>query len=164
MTTHRRRPRLNRYAAIVALVSILPLLSCRQWDVPDALVGTWSSRTSISVRYTLGFGSYRFVRDSIDASIEIRKDRSVHGRVGNAEFVGCSVEKNRGMVARTLDLFTDYIIKGEIKGRAFPADTLERITITIPFNLEERRMKGTIFQCDGADIFPMVYLTMAKQQ
>jgi hypothetical protein len=160
MKTTTNRP--SHCVLVMIALSSLLCVACNEWNVPNELVGTWTSRQVVRVRYTLSFASFRFVKDSASIVLTIRNDRTVEGQVGGATFEGCTVAKNRGTIARTLDLYSDYIIVGKLLGSIFPQDSIASKNISIPFNVEEGSVKGTIFQNKTADVVPMVDVVLAK--
>lgn len=129
------------------------------------LIGTWSGRQFVTVRYTTGFMKFRFVesRDSIPVEIHIDKDAGVSGRIGNAKLSDCRVIKNRGSIGRKLNLATDFAIRGKLEGFIFDGDTIVNKEIAIPFELSTGILSGSVFHKIGIDVFPMAGLNLRKR-
>jgi hypothetical protein len=151
--------------ALVAVVYSMSEFSIN-WTVPSTLVGDWTGKQKVRVRFKNGLMKYSFLpaSDSINLSITFKEDGSVAGSLGNATFTGCSVSKNRGWIGRKLHLFSDFGITGSLKGAIFTGDTLVDKLIMLPINLSDNKISGTIFQKDGADIYPMSDILIIKQE
>jgi hypothetical protein len=131
--------------------------------MPKSLVGAWSAKQVVTVRYQTGFMSYRFVKDTVQIAMNIQEDGSVNGSIGGARLEECVLSQNRGWFGRTFDLFTDYIITGKLSGSIFKQDTLTAKEISAPFDVKGDTITGSIFQKQGSDAFPMVNIRLAKQ-
>jgi len=127
--------------------------------IPRRLVGTWSATREVAVRTSAV--PFRSVKSPVTIVVTIREDRSVDGWMGKAKFEGWA--RNRGMVGKTLDLFSDFVIAGRLTRSIFPDDTLTVNEISMPFDVEENAITGTIFQKESLDIFPMVNVQMTRQ-
>lgn len=80
-------------------------------------------------------------------SINILSDGKVEGKAGDATFKDCYIEKNRGSIAKSLNVETDYIIEGFLVGKINKRDSLGKVerNISIPFNVENDSLRGTLF-------------------
>jgi hypothetical protein len=77
--------------------------------------------------------------------ITFTADGSVEGKVGEAVFQNSSVRRNRGWIERKLNLKTDFIVSGgTLQGRVTPRDEGTNSGFTIPFNIVDGKLKGTI--------------------
>jgi hypothetical protein len=148
--------------ALLFLCWTILTFSCSEEAIPVPVAGTWSSTQVVSVRLNPPGKPYGFVRDSVRVSLTIRSDRTVEGSVGHATLEEATITRNRGAVGHTLDLNTDFLITGKLVGNIFPADTLDTKNVTIPFNVENGALAGTIFQNEGMGIFPMVNVRMTR--
>lgn len=130
-----------------------------------ALIGTWSGKKFVTVRYSTGFMKFRFVKskDSIPVEIRIDRDAGVSGSIGNAKLTDCSVIKNRGSVGRKLNLASDFAIRGKLEGFIFDGDTIANKEIAIPFELSAGKLSGSVFHKIGLDVFPMTGLNLMKR-
>jgi hypothetical protein len=126
--------------------------------MPHNHIGNWIGRELATTRYVDEKGKYCFVDDSLSVIINIQQDGKVSGSVGSLGFVDCRVEENRGWFGRMLHLGTDLRIAGYLEGRmnTYDKDTLKEISI--PFDVEEFRLSGSIFKTNNSDMFPMVPL------
>jgi hypothetical protein len=146
--------------AITAIVLLRFLPS--HWQVPQALVGTWSSTQVVTVRLRSLRRDYRFVSDTVSIRMVISPSGRVEGSLGGARFEGCSVSANRTWLGRFFNLGTDYIVLGQLSGGIFTADTLARKGISAPFTLQAGSLEGTLFQKQGLGVFPMVQLRLSR--
>lgn len=109
------------------------------------LSGKWQGICKIS----LGFfqdGPSLCGTDSTMVDLTIHQDRIVTGTIGNARLVDCYLKGNRGWLSRKLNWRTEFIIKGHLEGPIVDCDTDSTIKITIPFNMVEGKMTGTLFR------------------
>jgi hypothetical protein len=145
------------------IVSLFVFASCNSWQMPKELAGRWSSRQPVTVRYSTGFLSYKFVKDTVDIVVDVDTTGAIKGRVGNAQFTDCAVEENRGWFGRTFHLATDYVFKGKLVGSIFPADTIVEKNISAPFNVNGSLTKGSLFHKEGIDLYPLLNFELKKQ-
>lgn len=95
----------------------------------------------------------------------IDKSGEVIGMVGDAMFEGCSVKQNRGWVERQLGIKTDFLIQGMLKGNTFDKDTLTNKEISIPFNIKNGELKGSVVMKLKGDSYPIISnLNLKKSQ
>jgi len=159
---------------LIALLSIILMLllsyskseSATNWTPPSSIVGDWSGKHLVVVR-TKTNGKYNFIKSTgaVNFNLSIHLDGNVTGTLGNASFEGCMVKKNRGWIGRVLNLKTDFVIKGNLVGAIFPDDQNKNKVISMPVDLENNTLKGSLFQIEGAiDMFPMVDVRLSKEK
>jgi hypothetical protein len=147
----------------VMMIAFL-LSSCDGWTLPKELIGRWSSRQEITVRYKTGFFAYRFEKATVDIIATVDDSGKIEGTVGGAKLIDCVVTQNRGWFGKTFHLATDYIARGKLSGSIFPADTIAEKEISMPFNVENSLAKGTLFHNQGAiDFYPLVNFRLKKE-
>lgn len=133
------------------------------WNPPVSLTGKWAGQSEVFARFKKGQFPSRDPEDWIDIEIIIGADRSVSGRVGQAELVNCTVKQNRTWFERRINIKTDYIIIGNLKNGIIQEDTATGRDISIPFNLSDKEIKGTIFEVESwkypDPLFPRLVLT-----
>lgn len=147
---------MNRRASSVILTMILLgalLTSCLAHpmaSIPNTLVGTWHGESDIRLPIV-------FVPEPDDdptndiivpvgVEIAIHDDGTVTGMVGGAELRDCVLKQNRGELGRSLNIATDFIIMdGYLDGPIVPEDTVLQKDLTIPFNIVDEQLKGTLF-------------------
>jgi hypothetical protein len=80
-------------------------------------------------------------------SITILHNGKIEGYAGNAQLIDCFVEKNRGPIAKTIGVETDYKIEGFLSGRISPSDTTTVLlrNIAVPFNIVNDTLAGSLF-------------------
>jgi hypothetical protein len=96
-------------------------------------------------------------------SLIIDKDGNVAGMAGEATFEDCILTQNRGWIGRQLGIKTDFLINGKLIGRTFEKDTLINKDISIPFNIENGELKGSLFMKTKGDSFPIVSVLKLKK-
>lgn len=128
---------LGRLAAMAqeAAATVLP---------PSELVGTWRGTTEIFGPFTVGTFPSTVADDHQRVVVEIAASGAVTGQIGEAVFLRSSVRRNRGAIGRTLNVATDYIVRGVLEGKVTPHDPGARRDFTIPFNLIEGKLVGTM--------------------
>ena len=110
------------------------------WQPPAALVGQWEGSLKI-------FND--FVQHSrVDMNLTINADGSVTGQIGDAKLESAKIAPNRGDIGRALNLATDFIVVGKLKGPLIAAEGITRDSVSIPFNLVEGKLEGG-FGSDG---------------
>jgi hypothetical protein len=129
--------------------------SCSESGIPDDLQGTYNGKERVIIRYDRG-GQYIYIDDYVMASLMIDKSGEVIGMVGGAMFEGCSVKQNRGWVERQLGIKTDFLIQGMLKGNTFEKDTLLSKEISIPFNIENGELKGSLILKSKGESLPII--------
>lgn len=149
---------------LVSCLSLLAFVSCKQWEVPSSLIGEWESKQKVTVR-TKVKGDYVFINapDSLLLQFSIDEKGIVSGHLGTASLENCKVEKNRGDLGKAMNLATDYVIKGELKGAIFPNDPYSTKEISAPFDVKNYKMNGSLFQRFGLDLFPMTGMDAVKK-
>lgn len=105
-------------------------------DFPAGLVGHWMGAACIVVAWC----NERELR----ISVAIGPDGSVVGTVGDATLVGARLRRNRGLIARKLNLATDYVIMAELDGCIVEKEDVCRHRLYMPFNLVEGVISGGV--------------------
>ena len=112
---------------------------------PTELVGTWSCSVEIFGPFKVEPYPSKAPDDTQKVVITIKADGSVQGTIGNAVFKNASVHRNRGWMGRQLNVKTDFIVSGgTLRGKVTPRDEGTDSRFTIPFNIVEGNLKGTI--------------------
>lgn len=153
----------TKKAGLVSGMALMLFVACKQWEVPTALIGNWQSKQKVTVRDKQK-GDHVFISapDSISLQFSIDENGNVNGHLGDAVFENCKVFKNRGDLGKTMNLATDYIIKGELKGPIFPNDPHLKKEINAPFDVKNNKMEGSFFQRFGLDLFPVTGFDAVK--
>jgi hypothetical protein len=145
----------SRYFLNILIPYIFILTSCNETGIPDDLQGTYNGKEKVIIRYDRG-GQYIYMDDYVMVSLMIDKSGEVIGMVGDAMFEGCSVKQNRGWIARQLGIKTDFLINGTLKGNTFDKDTILNKPISIPFNIENGELKGSLILTTKGDSYPVI--------
>lgn len=132
------------------LLSILFSSISHAEDRAHPLAATWSGAQKVTVRYRAE-GEFRFLAapDSVDLRLTVGEDGRIDGRLGSAVFADCGLRSNRGWLGRTLNLKTDYIIRGRLLGAIFPNDPYHDKEISFPFNAAGGKISGSLFHLQG---------------
>lgn len=152
-----------KYLFITFSISILSLIfiSCSNWIVPVDLTGKWVSQQDVVFRDKKE-GKYVFTKHSERIEIWISSDGKVTGNIGNAVLKDCKIIKNRGAFGRFLNLKTDYQIIGKLEGKINPKDVRDFRKVSMPFNMKNNAMEGSIFESSGFNIFPFGDMNLTK--
>lgn len=112
---------------------------------PPELIGTWTGSVEIFGSFKVQPYPSKASEDHQRVTITISADGTIEGKVGDATFKNSSVQKNRGWIGKKLNLKTDYIISGgTLQGKVTPKDKGTNSKFTVPFNIEDGKLKGTI--------------------
>jgi hypothetical protein len=117
---------ITRSLAMAAL--LLACWSSRAADpsVAPAMVGHWEGDARIIVSWCR--------QTNLHVTIDIHADGSVTGKVGDASLIKGRFERNRSWLGRKLNLATDHIIRGDLKGPVVAAEGITRESVSIPLN------------------------------
>ena len=146
---------MNKYLLLIVFIFTSTILKSDDL-VPESLIGEWGGFRKSVVRYEVETFSFKFEIDSVDIKINIFKDGRVEGNVGDAKLKNCKFSFNRGWFGKTFNLATDYIIKGELEGSIFEKDSIQSKKISIPFNLDNNLINGTLFHKFSIDLYPII--------
>ena len=137
--------------SILVIVTLIVGCLAQPLDtIPAPLLGTWHGDST--VRMPIVFvpepddDPTDDVRLPIAIDITIHADGTVTGTVGDAELVDCLLKQNRGELGRRLNIATDFIIMdGYLAGAIVPGDEVQDRQLTIPFNVVDDQLRGTLF-------------------
>ncbi len=137
--------------SIILIVFVLGttslLFAADRLALPDSIVGTWTGKSVLHLSLASPITPGHVPKDSLEIQIYIDKYGTIRGTVGDATFRECIASKNRGWLGRLLNIKTDYIIKdGYLEGRLGPEDTVDQKKFTLPFNIRNGLLIGTIMQ------------------
>ena len=111
-----------------------------KWQPDPKIVGTW-----IGSGESGKFGE----KEKIKVSITIDETGLVNGKVGEASLEASYMRQHRNDFERFIHVKNDYIIQeGHISGKINAEDDIAYRDITIPFNIQEGIIKGTLFQVE----------------
>lgn len=140
------------------------LFSCKQWNVPNELVGEWkSSPSEITVRIKDENGNYKFIKDSADLKIEINQNNIVNGKIGNAIFDNAQIVKNAGLPPSVTGIA--YIIKDIEIDKIFKKDPLDKKSIELWLSpLKGDTLEVELRYTSNLSHFPMSGFTLTKNK
>ena len=130
----------KRLAAIaVALVSgTTSVIAIEQSSagnpVDPSMPGIWTGEGEIIVAWC--------EQKKLPVSLEIAPDRSVTGKIGDAKLVDGKLKRNRGAIGRKLNIKTDYIITGRLRGAIVETEGITRAGVSLPLNFDGKRFSG----------------------
>ena len=157
----------------LALLLVLALIMASCGAVPMSqveapLLGSWQGESM--VRPPISFtpppaDSPEQPEVVVDIDITIHEDASLTGTVGGAQLKNSVLKRNRGDLGRRLNVATDYIIMdGYLDGPVIPGDEELLKDFTIPFNLVDGRMKGSVMWLkDRKYPFPLLRVDLAQE-
>ncbi len=112
-----------------------------RWQPDQDIIGTWSGSGE-----TRKFGEL----EKINVVITIDKSGSVKGVVGDALLEDCVIKLNRNDFERFINVKNDYIIKGgHLSGLINRDDDVAYRDITIPFDIQDDTIGGSLFHVEG---------------
>jgi hypothetical protein len=139
---------MKRFLYLVVVATVLPSLSSHAGTdafPPLELIGTWTGCVEVFGPFKAEPYPSQHPDDIQKVVITFTADGSVEGKVGEAVFQNSSVRRNRGWIERKLNLKTDFIVSGgTLQGRVTPRDEGTNSGFTIPFNIVDGKLKGTI--------------------
>jgi hypothetical protein len=151
-----------RHFLKILIPLIFILSACSEWIIPNDLPGSYNGKERVIIRYDRG-GQYIFLDDYVMVSLIIDKHGNITGMAGDAAFEDCILTQNRGWIGRRLGIKTDFLIKGKLNGSTFEKDTLINKDISIPFNIENGELKGSLFLTTKGDSFPIISVLKLKK-
>ena len=132
------------FMCMLALVFIGVTVNHRileKWQPDQSVIGTW-----IGSGETRKFGEL----EKINVVITIDESGAVTGMVGEALLEECVVKLNRNDFERFINVKNDYIIKdGHISGAIKAEDDTVYRDISMPFDIKEDSIGGTLFHVEG---------------
>jgi hypothetical protein len=76
--------------------------------------------------------------------VDIHADGSVTGKVGDAKLMEGRFQPNRGWLGRMFNLYSDYIITGNLDGAIVSAEGITRESVNIPLDVDGGAFKGGV--------------------
>ncbi len=116
--------------------------------IPQNISGKWSGQSAVSSQFSKSNQSAANGQEMVNIEITINADKNVTGKIGDAEFAGCTIKLNRTWFERLINVKTDYIITGSMKNGIVSADTAETRQISIPFSISNKELKGSVFEIE----------------
>src|SRR5687768_3357988 len=123
--------------ALAVLTAMVPAVSSSQSRATlDSMAGVWCGSARIVVNWT--------VEKRLGVRLAIAPSGDVTGQVGDAELVGGRLKANRGTVGRMLNIKTDYIVAGQLKGPIIAAERITRSRVKMPLNWTGSEFQGGV--------------------
>lgn len=116
--------------------------------IPQNISGKWSGQSAVSSQFSKSGQSDSNAQEMVNIEITINADKNVTGKIGDAELVGCTIAQNRTWFEKLIKVKTDYIITGSMKNGIVSADKVEIRQISIPFNISNGELKGSVFEIE----------------
>lgn len=151
------------YLFILLIAATLLITACNEWNIPDSLPGIYTGKERALIRYDKN-GQYIYRDEDVMVSLMIDSMGRVTGMVGEAAFAGCTVSQNRGWIERQLNIKTDFLINGILKGSTFKDDTIVKKDISIPFDIENGELKGSMFLISNGQDFPIISILKLQKR
>jgi len=123
---------LPRFAALALLALGAACAGSERLDpTPAGIQGAWRGEALVS---RIGGKT----NQALPVEFVIAADGRVSGTVGGAVLANGLVAANRGELGRTLDLATDFIVRGELQGVVIEGERAPSLYVMAPFNLVEK--------------------------
>lgn len=137
--------------AFLVITTLLASCLARPMEtIPAPLIGTWHGEST--VRLPIGFVPESDDDPTDDVVLPVALDITIHdngtvtGTAGDAELMECVLKQNHGELGRRLNMATDYIVMdGYLSGAIVPADEMPEKDLTIPFNIVDGHLRGSLF-------------------
>lgn len=159
---------------VIFLVAILALITLsvtynnhvlNKWAPTEVVIGVWQGESEVSAPFKNEPSPSENPKDWISMELQIESDGTVIGTVGEATLVNSKVKKNRTWFETLINIKTDYIIEGQLVDGIVAEDRVTERKITIPFNIVDHELKGSLFELEGwkypYPILPRLKLTEA---
>jgi hypothetical protein len=127
---------MTRFISLAVIFFAAAILRATEPAVPPALTGYWDGDARIIVSWCR--------QPNLHVAVDIHRDGSVTGKVGDATIVKGRLEQNRGWIGRKLSLATDHIIKAELSGPVVAAESVTRERVSIPLDLVGDALVGGV--------------------
>jgi len=150
------------YLLILLIISLVFAQSCTEPVTPLDLPGTYTGKERVLLRYDKD-GQYIYRDEIVMVSLIIDSKGEVTGMVGEAAFEGCNTKSNRGWLSHTLNIKTDFIIKGKLIGKTFEKDSIQNKNISIPFNIKNGELRGSLFLNNTGQNYPVIRILKLKK-
>jgi hypothetical protein len=122
--------------AMMLVLAVATAIYAAENVVMPEMVGRWDGNAKIVVSWCQ--------QRVLPVSITLHANGSVTGRVGDAELTNGRFARNRGWLGRKLDVATDYIVKGDLKGAVVAAEEISRGGVTMPLNFADGGFTGGV--------------------
>ena len=128
--------------------------------LPASMVGLWKGQARIIVAWCQ--------QTNLATELHIAPDGRVTGTIGDATLQDGRLKRNRGSLGRKLNLKTDYIITGKLRGPIVAAENITRRSVNIPLNFSNGAFtggihtSGTLFGAKKSMIFSAAGLTLRR--
>lgn len=129
-----------------------------KWEPDETIIGLWSGNGKSHIDLPSDNSEeYINTYTEVEIMIIIHEDGTVTGSVGDATLTECHITLNRTDFERSIHFKTDYIIKGQLQDAIVVGDAISYRDITIPFNIEDDTLKGSLFLIKGWEYpYPIV--------
>lgn len=94
--------------------------------VTEAMAGHWEGSAQVIVIWCQ--------QTNLPLAVDIREDGTVTGKIGDATLTNGRLKRNRGWLGRKMNLGTDYIIMGELRGAIVAREGIIRSRVNMPLN------------------------------
>jgi hypothetical protein len=127
---------LKHGVVIVVVVLVMSLVLARRQQPPDLLVGHWRGDAEL-------VSSWVKTR-TLHVDVQIRTGGRVVGTIGDATLADGALSLNRRWIGRLFGAKTDYRIGGRLSGPIVAAENIARSGVSLPFNVVDGRIVGSI--------------------
>ena len=122
-------------SCVVALL-MAPTIHAEDDSIAKPFAGRWEGSARIAANWCK--------QRQLTVAIDIHPDGSVTGKIGDATLANARFGSNRGGLGRALNLFSDYIVRGDLNGPIVAADKITRAGVTIPLDVNGNDLVGAV--------------------
>ena len=147
---------------LVIIASIFSSCRTTNWELPNEYVGNWTTAKQPVIVRTYAFGDgFSFIKDSAVITLNINKNKTASGSIGNAEFKNAVIVPNK---PNTDFSGIAYVVKCGDIGQIFPQDPLAEKEVEIwlmPVNAG--KLEAELRYTEGMAVFPMAALKLVLE-
>lgn len=126
-----------RLTALLLLAALFPEAAHSQSKATlDSMSGVWCGSARIVVNWTR--------EKRLGVQLAIAPSGDVTGRIGDAQLLAARLKTNRGPVGKMLNIKTDYIVVGKLRGPIIAAEGITRASVKVPLNWTGSELRGGV--------------------
>ena len=140
---------------ILVMAILIPTAVCcnryrlAKTPLPPTIVGEWTGQVEVFAPFKRGKSPSSYPEDWISVALVIDETGKVSGQIGDAHLTPCQVKLNRNDFERWINIETDfYIQEATLTGPISPLDPAASRIVSIPFNIIDGQLRGSIFQVE----------------
>ena len=127
------------FLVLVMVVSLSMVRAglCKEMSgVSSEMAGTWEGKAQIVVSWC--------TQRELDVVVNINRDGTVTGKVGDAKLIDGLFKRHRGWLGRKLHIKSDYISVGKLDGAIVKKEGIIRKGVKMPINFKDGKFVGAL--------------------